>query len=141
MSTRQLFKSIGIFCLLAFSLLITGCGGGGGGKSSSGTATTISIISGASSACTSAYFPDSVTILAGETVTWKNNDTMAHTVTSTSDGGPSCPAVGGSITSSPLDSGLIEPNGTFPHTFDTVGTYYYVCTVSGHLMRGTVIVE
>lgn len=142
MSTRQLFKSIGIFCLLAFSLLITGCGGGGGGgKSSSGTATTISIISGASSACTTAYSPDSIPISVGDTVTWTNDDTMEHTVTSTSDGGPSCPAVGGSITGIPLDSGLIAPTKTFSHTFDTVGTYYYVCTVSGHLMRGTVIVE
>ncbi|HLE17396.1 MAG TPA: plastocyanin/azurin family copper-binding protein [Syntrophales bacterium] len=138
----KLFQSIGIFCLLAVSLLITGCGGaGGGGKSSNGTATTISIISGASSACTTAYSPDSVTILVGETVTWKNNDTMAHTVTSTSDSGLACTAGGGSITSSPLDSGLIAANETFSHTFDIAGTYYYVCTVSGHLMRGTVIVE
>jgi len=138
----KLFQSIGIFCLLAVSLLITGCGGaGGGGYSSSGTTTTISIIPGAALKCTTAYFPYSVTILVGETVTWKNNDTMAHTVTSTSDSGPTCTAVGGSITSSPLDSGLIAANGTFSHTFDTAGTYDYVCTVSGHLMRGTVIVE
>ena len=138
----KLFQSIGIFCLLAVSLLITGCGGaGGGGKSSSGTATTISNISGASSACTTAYFPDSVTILVGETVTWKNNDTMAHTVISTSDSGPACTAGGGSTTGSPLNSGNIAPNGTFSHTFDTAGTYDYVCTISGHQMRGTVIVE
>ena len=140
----KLVQSIGIFCLLVVSLLITGCGGaggGGGGDNSSGTTTTISIVAGASSDCTNAYFPDSVTILVGETVTWKNNDTMAHTVTSTSDSGPTCTAGGGSITSSPLDSGLIAANGTFSHTFDTAGTYDYVCTVSGHLMRGTVIVE
>src|SRR3990172_5608417 len=137
----KLFQSIGIFCLLAVSLLITGCGGaGGGGDSSSGTTTTISIISGASLKCTTAYFPNSVTILVGETITWKNNDTMAHTVTSTSDSGPECTAVGGSLTSAPLDSGTIAANGTFSHTFDTVGTYYYVCTIAGHLMRGTVIV-
>lgn len=161
----KLLQAIGIFCLLTVSLLITACGGaGGGGKSSSGTtacgaginlatldwcgkssngttATTISIISGASSACTSAFFPDSVTILAGETVTWKNNDTMAHTITSTSDAGPTCTAGGGSTTGSPLNSGNIAPAGTFSHTFDTTGTYYYVCAISGHLMRGTVIVE
>ncbi len=138
----KLFQSIGIFCLLAVSILITGCGGaGGGGYSSSGTTTTISIIAGASSACTTAYFPNSVTILVGETVTWKNNDTMEHTVTSTSDSGPACIAGGGSITGSPLNSGNIAPTGTFSHTFDTAGTYYYVCTIAGHQMRGTVIVE
>ena len=138
----KLFQSIGIFCLLTVSLLITGCGGGGGGgDSSNGTTTTITIISGASSACTTAYFPNSVTILVGETVTWKNNDIMAHTVTSTSDSGPACTAGGGSLTSAPLDSGPIAPNGTFSHTFDTAGTYYYVCTIADHEMRGTVIVE
>ena len=138
----KLFQSIGIFCLLAVSLLITGCGGaGGGGKSSSGTATAISIIAGASTACTSAYSPNSITILVGDTVTWTNNDSVAHTVTSTSDSGPACTAGGGLTTGSPLDSPIIAPNGTFSHTFDTAGTYYYVCTIADHEMRGTVIVE
>src|SRR3972149_7489550 len=126
----KLFQSIGIFCLLVVSLLITGCGdGGGGGDSSSGTATAISIIAGASTACTSAYSPNSITILAGDTVTWTNNDSVAHTVTSTSDSGPECTAVGGLLTRAPLDSGLIASNGTFSHTFETAGTYYYVCTI------------
>lgn len=137
----KLFQSIGIICLLVVSLLITGCGGGGGGDNSSGTTSTISIISGASSACTGAYSPNSITILVGDTVTWENNDSVAHTITSTNDSGPACTAGGGSATGSPLDSGIIAPNGTFSHTFDTAGTYYYVCIISGHLMRGTVIVE
>ena len=138
----KLFQSIGIFSLLAVSLLITGCGGaGGGGDNSSGTTKTISINSGKSLDCTSAYSPDSITILVGDTVTWENNDSVAHTVTSTSDSGPECTAVGGLLTRAPLDSGLIASNGTFSHTFETAGTYYYVCTISGHLMRGTVIVE
>ncbi|MCC6544718.1 MAG: cupredoxin domain-containing protein [Nitrospirae bacterium] len=138
----KLFQSIGISCLLAVSLLITGCGGGGGGgDSSSDTTTTVSIISGASFACTTAYSPDSITISVGDTITWKNNDTMEHTVTSTSDSGPACTAGGGSTTGLPLDSGIIEPNGIYSHTFDVAGTYHYVCTISGHLMRGTVIVE
>ena len=138
----KLFQSIGIFCLLTVSLLITGCGdGGGGGDSSSGTTTAISIISGASLACTTAFSPDSITILVGDTVTWENNDTVAHTVTSTSDSGPECTAGGDLTTGLPLNSGPIAANGTFSHTFDTAGTYDYVCTVSGHLMRGTVIVE
>ena len=138
----KLVQSIGIFCLVAVSLLITGCGGGGGGgDSSNGTTTTITIISGASSACTSAYSPDSITISVGETITWENNDTIDHTVTSTSDIGPACTAGGGSTTGLPLNSGIIAAGGTFSHTFDTAGTYHYVCTISGHLMRGTVIVE
>lgn len=40
-----------------------------------------------------------------------------------------------------LDSGLIASNGgTFAHTFMTVGTFNYHCTVLGHTMTGSVIV-
>ena len=136
----KLLQSIVILCLLAVSLLITSCGGGGGGGGSS-SGTTISIIAGASSACKTAFSPDSITVSVGDTVTWTNDDTMEHTVTSTSDSGPACTAGGGSTTKSPLDSGPIAPNAAFSHTFDIAWTYYYVCTISGHLMRGTVIVK
>jgi plastocyanin len=39
-------------------------------------------------------------------------------------------------------SALLQPGGTFYHTFDTPGTYHYVCVVheTGG-MKGTVIVR
>jgi predicted secreted protein with PEFG-CTERM motif len=79
------------------------------------------------------FVPSTVTIEAGETVTWDNTDTAAHTATSgsTSDS-DSVGAV--------FDSSLIMAGGSYSHTFDTPGTYVYFCMVHPW-MEGTVIVE
>ena len=77
------------------------------------------------------FIPSPVTIDIGETVTWENNDTAAHTAT------------GGSATdglSGVFDSSLIIAGSSFSHTFDSVGTYDYFCMVHPW-MSGTVIVE
>ena len=72
------------------------------------------------------YSPPNITIVIGinNTVKWVNYDSMAHTVT----------AVDGSF-----DSGNLEPGQSFVHTFNTPGTYVYVC-IYHHWMQGTVIV-
>ena len=82
------------------------------------------------------FLPNPVTIDIGATVTWENNDSAAHTVTS------------GSASDGPdgvFDSSLImAPQGgtvnTFSHTFDSAGTYDYFCMVHPW-MSGAVIVE
>jgi len=77
------------------------------------------------------FVPSTVTIEAGETVTWDNTDTAAHTAT------------GGTATDGPsgvFDSSLIMAGGSYSHTFDTAGTYVYFCMVHPW-MEGTVIVE
>jgi plastocyanin len=49
---------------------------------------------------------------------------------------------GGGSSGLELDSGLIASTvGTFAHTFLTVGTFNYHCTVQGHTMTGSVIVQ
>ncbi len=49
---------------------------------------------------------------------------------------------GGGSSGLELDSPLIASNGgTFAHTFLTVGTFMYHCTVQGHTMTGSVIVQ
>ena len=71
------------------------------------------------------FLPNPVTIDIGETVTWENTDSAAHTVTS------------GSASDGPdgvFDSSLImAPQGgtvnSFSHTFDAIGTYDYFCMV------------
>jgi len=76
------------------------------------------------------YIPSQVTINAGETVTWSNDDTAAHTVTSgTSSDGPD----------GIFDSSLFMAGTTFEHTFDEDGTYDYFCMVHPWMV-GTVIV-
>ena len=108
----------------------------------SGAATVQVSITGPPTACTTAYSPDPVTISVGDTVMWTNSSTVdLHTITSTDNAGPGCTSGGGTTTGSPLNSGSIAVSGTFSHTFDTAGTYNYVCTTSLHQMRGTVIVQ
>ena len=66
------------------------------------------------------YLPDSVSIKAGDTVIWANDDTAAHTVTSGSPSeGPS----------GIFDSSLVMAGDSFEVTFDNSGSYDYFCMV------------
>lgn len=71
------------------------------------------------------FVPTSLTVKAGTTVTWTNNDSTSHTVTS--------------LTGSELSSGTLGVGQTYSHTFTTAGTYQYHCTIHTS-MTGTVIV-
>lgn len=73
-----------------------------------------------------AFSPASLTINAGDTVTWTNLDSTAHTITSD--------------TGTELASEHISSGGTFSHTFASAGTYDYHCSI--HLsMKGKIIVQ
>ena len=77
------------------------------------------------------WLPAEISVGVGETVTWSNDDTAAHTVTS------------GSAVDGPdgvFDSSLFMAGKTFEHTFDTAGTYPYFCMVHPW-MNGVVIVK
>ncbi len=77
------------------------------------------------------YLPSQVSINAGEKVTWSNDDTAAHTVTSgTPSDGPD----------GTFDSSLFMAGTTFEHTFDEAGTYDYFCMVHPWMI-GTVQVN
>ena len=66
------------------------------------------------------FIPAEVTVNVGETVTWSNDDSAAHTVTSgTPAGGPD----------GTFDSSLFMADTTFSHTFDNAGEYNYFCMV------------
>ena len=77
------------------------------------------------------FVPSTVTIEVGDTVTWDNTDTAAHTAT------------GGSAADGPsgvFDSSLIMAGGSYSYTADTAGTFDYFCMVHPW-MEGTLIVE
>jgi len=88
------------------------------------------------------FFPTTITINAGEQVVWKNTSTYYHNVVD--DPGRALNRVDVSFPSgaSAFGSALLQPGGTFYHTFDRPGTYHYVCVVheTGG-MKGTVIVR
>jgi len=65
------------------------------------------------------YIPSVAQVKVGGTVTWRNVDTAAHTVTSGKD-----------ATSDGLfDSGMVMVGKTFSHKFDKAGTFDYYCMV------------
>jgi plastocyanin len=93
----------------------------------------VSIYSGAAnSANPPGYTPDRITLVMGvnNTVTWTNNDSIHHTVTSTST--PS----GGSFNSGNMNGG----GATYTHTFTVPGTYQYDCEYHSW-MTGTIVVK
>ncbi len=77
-----------------------------------------------------AFVPKTITVSAGSTVVWTNQDQVQHSVTA--DGGT-------------FDSGLLDPGQTFSVTFDTPGTYAYYCVPHGFPggagMSGVVVVQ
>jgi plastocyanin len=76
------------------------------------------------------YVPSSLVVSVGTTVTWTNDDTAAHTVTSGQDATPD----------GVFDSGLFMAGKTFSHTFGEAGEYPYFCFVHPW-MQGSVSVK
>jgi plastocyanin len=115
--------------LVGLAALAPGCGGdddspptgpGGGGTAAD---VTISIVGNAGSG---SYSPNPRTVTVGQTVAWKNNDTMTHTATD--DGSAwSTGNIGAGATSAPI-------------TMGTAGTFTYHCTIHAG-MTGTLTVN
>jgi len=66
------------------------------------------------------FLPYEATVSVGSTVTWSNDDSAAHTVTS------------GNVNAGPtgvFDSGLFMAGSTYAFDFDEAGTYDYFCMV------------
>ena len=90
-----------------------------------GTSASVSIPSGASGMTTSAFGANPLTVSVGTTVTWTNNDSIAHD--SVSNGG---------LWSSPV----LSPGQSFQFKFTTAGTFPYRCTIHPNMV-GTVTVQ
>jgi plastocyanin len=82
---------------------------------------SVSIVPGSSSPFNGEFYvPNTVTVPANISVTWTNQDTSSHTITS------------GDFTKGPsgqFDSGLLNTGATFSHRFSTPGVYPYYCTI------------
>jgi plastocyanin len=70
------------------------------------------------------FAPQQLTIKAGTTIVWTNEDDIPHTIVSPPN-----------VRSKPLDS-----EDKFSFTFTTPGTYKYFCSLHPH-MTGTIVVE
>ncbi|HEU4822921.1 MAG TPA: plastocyanin/azurin family copper-binding protein [Nitrososphaeraceae archaeon] len=105
------------------------------GVSGGNAATSVSIVPGSSSLTDTAFQPNPVQVSVGNTVTWTNNDSQPHTVTSGSNGQPD-----NKFNSSPNFSPLLNPGQTFSFTFTQAGDYPYFCMLHPNMV-GTVNVS
>jgi plastocyanin len=133
-----------LIACLALGLVVAGCGGddddeGNGGGGGAATQEEQPAETGGGGGGGGAqvgmqnikFEPADVTINAGETVTWTNDEGVPHDV----DGsGP-----GGDFSSGP-EGGMMEGD-TYKFTFEEPGTYEYVCRVHAPGMAGTVTVR
>jgi len=71
------------------------------------------------------FNPQRLTIKAGTTVIWTNQDDIPHTVASTSKA---------------FKSKVLDTDDKFSFTFTTPGEYAYFCSLHPH-MTGTIVVE
>ena len=70
-----------------------------------------------------AFNPQNITIKAGTTVTWANNDSVSHTIVG--DG---------------INSPVLAQGESYSQTFNTAGTINYHCSIHPS-MTGTITVE
>ena len=139
-----IFRKAG-FCLVILTLLalLAACGGStttSGSTNPTATATTASntpaptgstltqtpaTTSPNVSIANFSFSPATLTIAKGTKVTWTNNDSVTHTVTS--DQGT-------------WDSNGVPPGNTFNFTFAKTGTYTYHCKIHPS-MKATIIVQ
>lgn len=112
---------------------------GDGSRNTASGGTKISIVPGASTLVDKAFSPNPANVKVGDNVTWTNDDTMFHTVTS---------GTGTSDTNKgkEFDSGLSGPTTltttgkTFDHKFATAGEFPYFCQLHP-TMVGKVVVS
>jgi plastocyanin len=71
------------------------------------------------------FAPRSLSVSAGSTVTWTNQDDEPHTVVSDT---------------ALFRSGALDTNESFSFRFDKAGTYHYACSIHPRMV-GTIVVQ
>lgn len=129
-----------ILACLALGLVAAGCGGddddgGGGGGGGNGEQPAAGGGGGGAAQVSMKniqFSPRDLTVKAGETITFTNDEAIAHDVHKTS--GP-----GKNFASGP--TGGMQEGDTFKLTLDKPGKYEYVCDVHAPGMAGTITVK
>jgi plastocyanin len=99
----------------------------------------VSIVPGAFTLADKAFSPNPVNIKVGDTITWVNDDTLFHTITSGS------PSSSGGETGKVFDSGLSGPTAlttkgkTFSHKFTEKGEFPYFCQLHPTMVGNVVV--
>ena len=120
-----------LHALTALLLLLTAaCGGGGGSADTSADSAAADSTGGGGSEAVAIsgqkYAPATLTVSAGSSVTWTNDDEVPHTVTFDDDAVKS--------------SDQLAKGDTFEASFADAGSYAYVCAIHPE-MKGSVTVQ
>lgn len=137
---------------LIFVLLLAGCGAAGTASTPPASPQLWNVSTGGSELTESIqaldFYPDTITVHSGDTITWSNSTSIPHTVSIPQAGqtpppGPPNPAqVGGDVFdgSAYISSGFIVKGKTYSVQFTRPGTYQYYCLVHQPEMAGTIVV-
>lgn len=126
-SLHKQVRSILIPAIIAISMLMAGCGedSTGPGLDNGGDDEDPNVVE----MVGQSFSPDNLEVEVGTTVTWNNESSLTHTVTSGSnrdhDG--------------TFDSGNVAPGESFSYTFTETGTFDYFCRPHTG-MNGTITV-
>ncbi|MGH2406482.1 MAG: plastocyanin/azurin family copper-binding protein [Candidatus Limnocylindrales bacterium] len=101
---------------IALAVMLTGCSSTPSDGGASGNAVIMQDI---------AFKPADLSVKIGTTVIWTNKDSTAHNV-KWNDG--------------TTPSGPLATDQTYQRTFDTAGTFPYICAIHGPSMSGTITV-
>ena len=87
------------------------------------------------------FAPTEITIIAGDTVEWRNIGSIPHTVTADPGSAPGSRNIELPAGAETFDSGWVMRDGSFRYTFSKPGVYRYICLPHERArMLGTVIV-
>lgn len=90
----------------------------------------------------SAFVPPTITVHAGDEVTWKNPAVLLHTVTFDPAQAADKSSIKLPTGVQPFGSADLSEDDTFTHLFTEKGTYTYVCKYHESMgMKGTVVVS
>jgi plastocyanin len=89
----------------------------------------VSIVPGSSTLAENTFQPSPVQVSIGDTVTWINDDSQPHTITSGVSGQPD-----GRFDSSPNFNPLLASGQTFEHTFTEADDYPYFCQLHPNMV-------
>lgn len=131
-----------VIAVATAAIVLAACGGGDddGAAAAADTETTAGTDAESVSIRLVAFMPEELTIDAGQTVTWVQEDAGRHTVTS----GTVETAATGSATPSPdgtFASGDLATDEEFSFAFEEAGTYSYFCELHPATMRGEITVK
>ncbi len=110
--------------LLVSSIFIYSCSKSNNGYNSTGGGNNPPPAPNSVSLKSIAFTPATLTVAVGTTVTWTNNDNVAHTVTADDNS---------------FDSGNLAAGATYTKSFTTAGTYPYHCNYHANMTAKIVV--